>query len=149
MAIHLRNRIASVFVLLLAAAGFVHIHGLPAGAAMFPRLVLGATAFLATLWLISTFMAAKRAVDAPASGPFIENPRNFGIFVATIVGYIALIEILGYFTSTAMFMLASSTLLGFRRHRFLIIATVAFIAFVYVIFVVLFKRPMPPEFFQA
>ena len=62
---HLRDRIASVVVLAVCMAGFVHTQDMPGGAAMFPRLVLGLAGFLSLAWLVSTFLG-RASADAPA-----------------------------------------------------------------------------------
>ena len=147
-----RDRIASAVVLLLTVGGFVHISSLPPGAAMFPTMVLGLAALLSSLWLISTFLPRKAPATAdgetPATKPFMDNPKNLGIFIALIVAYLTLIDIIGYFTSTALFIVVTALALGFRRTRYLAIGVVLFVAFVYFVFVTLFNRPLPVEFFQ-
>ena len=150
-----RDRIAGVVVLLLIIGGFVHIDHLASGAAMFPRMILGLAALLTTLWLISTFVSSRKdAAGAEADGkatetkPFMDNPRNLGVFIALIVGYLTLIDIIGYFTSTVIFMIVSALALGFRRTRYLAVGIVLFVAFVHFVFVILFNRPLPVEFFQ-
>ena len=147
-----RDRTASIVVLLLTFGGFIHVSHLPSGAAMFPMMVLGLAALLSGFWLVSTFLPRKAVVTAdgepPETKPFMENPKNLGIFIALIAAYLTLIDIIGYFTSTALFIVVSALALGFRRARYLAIGVVLFVAFVYFIFVTLFNRPLPIEFFQ-
>ena len=153
MAYHLRDRIAAIIVMALTAAGFIHIGNLPTGAAMFPRLVLGLAFCLSTLWLISTFISMRKArADADEAEakthPFMDNPLNLGILLVTTAGYIFLIDRIGYFTSTAIFMSVTALALGFRRVVFVAVTTILFVTFVYCIFILLFDRPLPVEFFQ-
>jgi hypothetical protein len=146
MARHIRERIASLVVLVLSVAGIIHIQDLPSDAAIFPRLVLGLAVFLSAAWFGTTLLRSARGDTAPH--PFFDNPRNLAVFIIAIAVYIAVIETLGYFTATAIFMVGSALLLGFRRYGFIGVATVLFIAFVYFIFIALFNRPLPIEFFQ-
>ena len=144
---HLRDRIASVVVLAVCMAGFVHTQDMPGGAALFPRLVLGLAGLLSLAWLASTFLGRSPAAAEPPK-PFMENPLNLAIFAGSIVIYVFLIDLIGYFTSTVLFMVGASLALGFRRLPFTAAAVVLFIGFVYFIFRILFDRPLPLEFFQ-
>ena len=145
---HLRDRIASVVVLAVCMAGFVHTQDMPGGAALFPRLVLGLAGFLSLAWLVSTFLGRSPAAAAEPPKPFMENPLNLAIFAGSIVIYVFLIDLIGYVTSTVLFMVGASLALGFRRLPFTAAAVVLFIGFVYFIFRILFDRPLPLEFFQ-
>ena len=152
MAYHLRDRIAAAVVLLLATAGLIHIQDMPSGAAMFPRLILGLAVFLSVCWLISTILPRRRPAGGPRDEatphPFMENPGNLATFLMVIAAYIALIDVIGYFTSTIVFIPAAAFALGFRRVTYTAITVLLFVGFVYFIFVVLFNRPLPIEFFQ-
>lgn len=78
----------------------------------------------------------------------MENPRNFAVFSACLVAYIILIDTIGYFTSSALFVIGASLLLGYRRPLVVVSTAAAFVLFIYVVFVVIFERPLPLEFFQ-
>lgn len=150
MVYRLRDRIASAVVLALALAGFIHILELPAGAALFPKLVLGLTSLLSAIWLVSSLMNRRFDADLESedASPFVENPVNLVIFIVAIGAYIALIDIIGYFTSTILFMAVLTVALGFRRFVFTGVAIVLFVGLVYCVFILLFERPLPIEFFQ-
>lgn len=147
-----RERLAALTVFLLCVAAWSHIPSMPAEAALFPELILGLAAILTLAWGGSTFFprsaggGQKLQEVAP---PFTENPRNLLLFVLCLVAYVGLIDILGYFTSTILFMAGSTLCLGFRRPAAISAAIVGFVGFVYIIFVVIFQRPLPIEFFQA
>lgn len=147
-----RERLGALITFLLCAAAWSQLGAMPAEAAFFPRLILGLAMLLAAAWGVTTFFGSqsrpeKNGDEQPA--PFIENPRNLAVFILCLVGYIALIDTIGYFTSTALFIVASGLALGFRRPAIIAATTVGFIAFIYVLFVVIFDRPLPIEFFQA
>lgn len=148
-----RERVGALITFLFCAAAWSQIGTMPDEAAFFPRLIIG-LAFLLTLgWGGSTFFGRGRQVSAEdpegKSTPFIENPRNLLVFSLLLVVYVALIDIIGYFTSTALFILAASLGLGFRRPGVIAATMVGFVAFIYFVFVIIFQRPLPLEFFQA
>lgn len=147
-----RERLAALVTLLLCLAALSQVPKMPAEAALFPELILGLAVILSLIWGASTFrfrVKEKTEAKEQRSTPFSENPRNLAAFVFCLAGYVWLIDILGYFTSTALFMVATSVTLGFRKPKALVAAVVGFVGFVYVIFVVVFQRPLPIEFFQA
>ncbi|MCG8510570.1 MAG: tripartite tricarboxylate transporter TctB family protein [Rhodospirillales bacterium] len=145
----LRDRVASAVVLVLCGIGLAATRDMPGDAAMFPRLVIGFAGLLSAAWMASTFFHGRApGSSGEAHKPFTENARNLGIFVVSIALYVLLIDAIGYFTATILFMLCASLALGFRRIRFTAATIALFVAFVFFVFRILFDRPLPLEFFQ-
>lgn len=151
MSIKSRERLAALVTFLLCAAAWSQIPYMPAEAALFPKLILGLAAVLALAWGAQTFRRpkARSEITDTSPAPFSENPRKLLSFIVCLGGYVWLIDILGYFTSTALFMVVASFVLGFRRPGIIAAAVVGFVGFIYIVFVVIFQRPLPIEFFQA
>jgi len=147
-----REKIGSIISLIFCVGAWSQLGSMPSEAAFFPRLIIG-TAFLLTLvWCVSAFFKTAPPSEADSEAgpqPFLESRKNFSIFVVSLVIYIALIDAIGYFSSTALFMIGTSFALGFRRPLLTGATTIGFIVFVYLIFVVAFQRPLPIEFFQT
>lgn len=139
-----RDRITAFVVLGLAALAFSHIWQLPAGAALFPTLNFALAGALAVILFALTFFPRLRLAETK---PFFQNIRNFSIAVGVTLIYLAHVSVIGYFTATSIYMLVLAYLLGYRRPRPLLLGTAAFIASVYGVFVLLFSRPLPVEFF--
>lgn len=141
-----RERTAASVVIALTALAFLHVRELPSDAAMFPTLTLALAAALAGMWLVATFLVR----DEPAeTEPFFQTPRNFAIAVGLTPVYLYLVSEIGFFTASSVYMLLLAFLLGLRRLPALLLGTAGFMASVYLVFVVLFARPLPPEFFLS
>ncbi len=148
-----KDRVGAVIVFVLCAGAWSQLYDIPAEAAFFPRLILGLSFILTIAWLVGTFVPSKRTAiseedEVEKQSAFIENPRNLGIFLVCLIIYTWLIGKIGYFTATACFIAASSIALGFKKPIVLAASMAGFILFIYVIFVLIFKRPLPVEFFQ-
>lgn len=148
-----KERVGAALVFLFCIAAWLALDGVPAEAAFFPRLVIGAAAVLAAVWGITTVLKARAgaASDDPADRPtpLIAHPRNFLTFLACVIAYILLIGWAGYFTASALFIVGTSLLLGYERLLVSVPTSVLFVTLLYLIFVVIFERPLPIEFFQA
>jgi len=138
-----RDRMVCLGVLALASFAWIEAQNYPQEARIFPELILiGIFAMTFTI-LAKTFFATPGD-----EGPFIQNPRNFIYLVAGIALYILGMSTIGFFTATTIFMLAFSYLIGYRHIPQLVAVTAGFIAFLWFVFVWVFKRPLPPEFWQ-
>lgn len=141
---HVRDRIAAVFIFALAAAAWWTSQGFTPGARMVPQLVAGAMLFFSFIMFVRTFLPARRAKERTK---FFTNGRYLLIGCALALIYISLVAVIGYFTATALFVPVFTWLLGYRRPAMLAISTMLFLLMVYVIFVGIFDRPLPDEFF--
>lgn len=105
--------------------------------------VLGA--ILAVLGLIMILRASRRKtapdrVITTASGKLL-------IALGLTACYLALVPVLGFYTSGVLLMIAMPVALGMRRAIFSLIAAAAFIAVVWLVFAFLIEKPLPREFF--
>lgn len=64
-------------------------------------------------------------------------------------GYIALVPRLGFFTASALVVLALPLALGFRRPLYLLLVTAIFLAIVWGVFTVALEKPLPDEFWTS
>lgn len=139
----LKDRVGAVVIFVVAALGWWWSGGFPVEAQMFPRVILGLMGLLAVIMFAKSFAGMATADDQP----FIGNARNLAITVACFVGYIFLVSTIGFFTSSAIMLPAIALLLGFRNPVVIVASTAGFIAVVYFVFVEIFSRPLPAEFF--
>lgn len=133
----------AVVIFAVAVFGWWWSSGFPAEAQMFPRMVLGLMGLLALIMFIKSFAGMATADDRP----FIGNARNLAITFASFVVYILLVSTIGFFTGSAIMLPALALLLGYRNPIVIVASTVAFIAVVWFVFVYIFSRPLPVEFF--
>lgn len=146
-----KDRIGALVVLVCCTLAWSMLDTMPAEAALFPRMIISMAFVLSAIWGISSLRPrAKAAASGTGEVPegFMENPRNFAIFAACLAAYIVLIDTIGYFTSSALFVIVTSFLLGFRRPLTVVVSAAGFVLFIYLVFVVIFNRPLPVEFFQ-
>lgn len=79
--------------------------------------------------------------------PLFGAPGPLLIALVAAVLYVALIVPLGFFTSSALLMLALPAALGFRRPVYIGLVAAIFIALVWAVFTLLLNKPLPTEFF--
>lgn len=138
-----RDRIVCLGVLALSVFAWIEAQNYPQEARVFPQIILIGMFAMNAVILAKSFVA-----PAAEDGPFIQNPRNFAVILVGVGLYILGLGQLGFFTATALYMLVFSFLIGYRHIPQLLAVTAAFVAFLWVVFVWLFKRPLPPEFWQ-
>jgi hypothetical protein len=121
----------------------------PMESRVFPIGVLSLMAILAAVVFLRSFVNSQSEEQAQDPQPFFIHRNRFFASFACIVGYIVLLPALGYFTTSAIFFVAMTWFLGFRSYKTTALTIFIFLSFVYIVFVLLFERPVPPEFFQT
>lgn len=111
---------------------------------MFPHIILGALGLLAVLLFARSF----RLPATLRSERIITDRKRFLLFVGTMIVYAACVAEIGFFTASAIYVPIAACLTGLRRWRTNLIVTVVFLAATYMIFVVLFSRPLPTEIWE-
>ena len=104
-------------------------------AALFPRLVSIVSLIFVAWTIAQRYLAlrrkAKSSPDAKAVAGRTQGALAWYWSVATMVGYFALIHLLGFTLVTLLYLLALPLLLGYRRYRIVLVtgvlSTVAFI----------------------
>lgn len=112
-------------------------------ARMFPRMILVSLFILGTLLAARTFKYDKyQRADA-----IITSVRAFSLFILASTLYVASVSTLGFFTASGIYMPAVAYLLGLHRHVLNLAVTVVFLLVTYLVFVIVFARPLPREIF--
>ncbi|WP_108663220.1 tripartite tricarboxylate transporter TctB family protein [Acuticoccus kandeliae] len=124
----------------LAAAGWWASAALPPDPRMMPRLVLALIALASAFWLFRLLRAARPAPE-PAE-PVAEALKMPAVFALTGV-YAVLVVSVGFFIPTLAYIVLMARLLGERRWVASIAAAIGFAIVAYLLFVVLFERPVP------
>mgnify|MGYP003149103657 FL=1 len=139
--------IATGSVFLAISGGLlVSSSSLPAGAAMLPHAALWALCLLSVALMIRgirTRWVAGTADDAGEVQPFMENPGRLLLGIVAMALYIAGIEIVGFYISTALFIPVTAFVLGARNKMSIFMAGAGFVLFCYAVFSVLFERVLP------
>lgn len=100
---------------------------------------------LAALGLVMILRAVRR--DRDDRRVISTEPRNALISLGISACYLALVPMLGFYTSGLILMVAMPVALGMRRLVFSLVMAIAFIAFVWLVFAFLIEKPLPAEFF--
>jgi putative tricarboxylic transport membrane protein len=93
-------------------------------------------------------LRSLRAPGANAAAAFFDHAPRFALALGMLVAYTALLEFVGYYTTSAAMIVALPVLLGYREWRVIAATAAAYLVFVWVIFNVVFQREMAREFFM-
>lgn len=132
-------------LLAACAALWPHAAAFPPESRIFPATLLVLLAGLSVLLMAR----AWRRPPADAGTAFFEHAGRFALALAMIVAYLAALPHAGFFTASAALALAMPFVLGYRDLPRLGLAGAIFLAAVWAIFVWIFQRPLPREFFLA
>ncbi len=133
--------IAALALVGLSAWALYYVSGLSARAAMFPRLAAGLLLALSVAYLIRELFRASRVEPQP----FFHHAPRFVIALVLVVTYAVAFPKIGFLTATIVFVPLFATAIGMRRPWLSAASGIAFTAAVYVVFVVLLNRRLPPE----
>jgi len=140
--VRIHDRIGAIVLLLVCALAWGRSARFPADAIVFPRMVIALLAILSVAMLAKTFFGS-RAADSDR--PFFINGLRFMLTILAILAYVFAVSVLGYFTATIAFLPLMAFGLGYRRAGPLAVMAVCFCGAVFLVFVTLFERPLPPE----
>lgn len=130
-------------VLLLAgtAVAWAASSGFPGEARVFPQLVMGMLAIAGAVWFAK---AVRRSVGTHADAAPREGGRlRLVAIIALTLAYILAIIAIGYFVPTMIYIPAVAAILGSRAWHWIVLAAVLYCVSIYVVFVLLFARPVP------
>jgi hypothetical protein len=145
-----QDRYIGLAVLALGGAAFLVAGSYPGGAQIVPR---GIAVILIVAGLALSLRKTRMPLPetAPAEeGPDGLRPSEIQRWAITIglgmsIAYVIGVAWLGYLTSSAIFVPATAYALGLRDWRWIIIGTVVFVSGSGVLFLKIFKAPLPPE----
>lgn len=128
--------------ILIAFSGIVYlmISQLPKEASLYPIFV---TTLLLVLSVIQLFKTYRNKEEENEKSPFdgIEKKQMLFVLIASGI-YVALINILGYIGSTALYVAA--ILIGLKTEKKKsVIISIGFCIFIYVLFKILLQVPLP------
>ncbi len=130
-----RDRIAGVVLLLICTGLFYEGWRYPADSRLFP---LGLLTFL----MIGAIVIIARPAEASKG----EEGEPIKVVLTTLlcVAYVALVEVVGFFVATALFMTVFMAMMGLRKPLIYVTAIVCVNLGLYLLFVWQLKVPMPP-----
>ena len=126
---------------------FFLIKQLPEKAARYPLFVLGLMVFLTLLLAINTFIIKpKNSEEDKEEDQFKGNLYGqFFLIMALSAVYVILIDIIGFFVTTAIYLFVTMVTLK-SSIKWSIVVSILFPVFLYLIFVSFSKVPVPKGF---
>lgn len=135
------DSILSIFLLIFCGMYYVAINKLPEEARQYPLFIFVLLLAFTVILLITTFIKKEEKINIFQGMQF----KQFGFVLITAIVYVAMINILGFFTSTLIYLLI--TLLGLKViPKYAVITSVGFCIVVYLVFVFFLRVPVPRGF---
>ena len=141
------DKFLTIGLFILEAFYFILIKQLPPKAARYPYFVLGLMVFLTLLLAINTFLIKpKNTEENKEEDQFKGNLYGqFFLVIALSAVYVILIDIIGFFVTTAIYLFV--TMLALKSNiKWSIVVSILFPIFLYLIFVSFLKVPVPKGF---
>lgn len=141
------DKFLTIGLFILEAFYFLLIKQLPPKAARYPYFVLGLMVFLTLLLAINTFIIKpKNAEEDKEEDQFKGNLYGqFFLIIALSAVYVILIDIIGFFVTTAIYLFVTMVTLK-SSIKWSIVVSILFPVFLYLIFVSFLKVPVPKGF---
>ncbi|OWP26001.1 hypothetical protein CA839_09055 [Fusobacterium polymorphum] len=140
------DKFLTIGLFILEAFYFLLIKQLPPKAARYPYFVLGLMVFLTLLLAINTFLIKPKNTEDKEEDQFKGNLYGqFFLIMALSAVYVILIDIIGFFVTTAIYLFVTMVTLK-SSIKWSIVVSILFPVFLYLIFVSFLKVPVPKGF---
>ena len=140
------DKFLTIGLFILEAFDFLLIKQLPPKAARYPYFVLGLMVFLTLLLAINTFLIKPKNTEDKEEDQFKGNLYGqFFLIMALSAVYVILIDIIGFFVTTAIYLFVTMVTLK-SNIKWSIVVSILFPVFLYLIFVSFLKVPVPKGF---
>lgn len=141
------DKFLTIGLFILEAFYFILIKQLPPKAARYPYFVLGLMFFLTFLLAINTFLIKPKSAEEDKEEDQFKSIlyRQFFLIILLSAVYVILIDIIGFFVTTAIYLFV--TMLALKSNiKWSIVVSILFPIFLYLIFVSFLKVPVPRGF---
>lgn len=149
--------VCSGICILLAAAFYFNSGSIPGSARTLPLILCGIVVLLSVILMLQALREAKQETRQKNQSPQeeaqekqkeepVESKTNYKrviLFTVLLIFYITLIEPVGYFIVTPIFLFACLYGLKVGKIGKILLISVGFTVFVYLLFVLLLRLPIP------
>ena len=141
------DKFLTIGLFILEAFYFLLIKQLPPKAARYPYFVLGLMVFLTLLLAINTFIIKPKNIEEDKEEDKFKGNLygQFFFVIALSAVYVILIDIIGFFVTTAIYLFVTMVTLK-SSIKWSIVVSILFPVFLYLIFVSFLKVPVPKGF---
>lgn len=123
-----------LFIAAFGAAAFISTLSFPQGAALMPRIVTILLLALGLLLSVISFVELKKG-KIPEHTPIeLARMKYPAIAYLLIVAYALLIDVLGFYSSTLLFLVCFMYFMNIKKLKTIIITSVVLLGFVYLLF---------------
>jgi len=131
-----KSRIQDVVIGILCAAvgiwGWTMTSKMPETTQMYTHVALGAFIVLAVILIVWSVIHAKTPSGEVVNVKVFKNPM---LTFLMILAYVLLLDKIGFFVASAIFMLGFMFFMGHRRWLTMILTTVGMLGFIYLLFI--------------
>ena len=139
------DKFLTIGLFILEAFYFILIKQLPPKAARYPYFVLGLMVFLTLLLAINTFIIKPKNTEEEEDKFKGNLYRQFFFVIVLSAVYVVLIDIIGFFVTTAIYLFVTMIVLK-SDIKWNIVVSILFPIFLYLVFVSFLKVPVPRGF---
>ena len=137
------ERLCVVVFILLAARGGVLASEFPHGAGIFPLFSLYGMIFLSLIMLAETVFKRKPGDEQKIDFTLTFEKMKPLLVCLLVIAYLYLIFELGYYTSTVVFLIASTVLVGVRNYKAILLTGVILFPLMYAFFELFLQANLP------
>lgn len=136
--------VVALVVAALCIAGFFEAANYRGASAYLPNAVLALALLLSLIWALQSVIALRKG-DWDTDAPGVESWPKLLSFFAVVFVYVIIIPLLGFFTTTLVFIPLVTVMLGYRKKSVLVGAPIVFVAALYVLFGLVLRVQLPDE----
>ena len=143
MTSNMGERLCVVVFILLAAYGVVLASEFPHGGGIFPLFSLYGMIFLSLIMLAETVFKRKPGDEQKIDFTLTFEKMKPLLVCLLVLAYLYLIFELGYYTSTVVFLIASTVLVGVRNYKAILLTGVILFPLMYTFFELFLQANLP------
>ena len=136
----LNDRVSSIICFLIGLAFFSGSSRLASGADLFPKSTAILMMLLSAAMFVRSFIGKSEtpAIDRSPVWPLVKA-------ISLTVAFVICVTLIGFITSSLLFIPTACYLLGYRKHRAIALGTMISVALFYVLFIRIFRTPLPDD----
>lgn len=136
------DRMISLILMLFCGLSYYLSFSFSGEARAYPHFMIFCLFFFSLILFVGTFINSKKKEKENSSKSKIDISRILNIGILT-VAYIVLLNKIGFYSSTAIYLLCAMFLLGIKNIKLLLFVTGIFLLLLYSIFNVFLQLPKP------
>lgn len=137
-----KDRSFAVIMVLASAAFLAQALSYPAESSQFPRFLMVVQLLFSLIFLVQQFRHPLEPKTVPNREVLVSLVPAFKVFLITSL-YVLAIDVTGYFSATATFLVGAMALFGNRRLMVMGLVTGCFLALIYGLFVLFMGVRLP------